>query len=378
MAPRKDYQRVLCMCLAGVGDALNFTPFIRHLRQAKPGITIDVLVMFHASESMYASNPDVNEVLFVDFVKQSGFKSLWQTLKLRRRKYDACVCSFPANRAEYNIVQIMLGGRSIGHRYLNYDITNLNWLKQDWLMEGRDTHNVVKNAQLLKFFDVPVPDKPCPLVLVLTDDDRSVAHRWLTDRGLDDAFLIGFHAGTAIFKNHIKRRWAPEKFGGLAQRLVDEMDARVLVFGGPEEDDLKHQIVQLSRREDRVHSVDGTSLRQSAALMERCNLFVSNDSALMHVAGAVGTPVVGIFAYTNWHTVYPWRVPHRIVRQDLPCSPCFFYSPKPAFCHAHIDYACNSLINVDDVYQAVRNLHAETKQKSGARSQESGGVISDQ
>jgi heptosyltransferase-2 len=348
------------MCLAGVGDALNFTPFIRHLRQARPDITIDVLVMFGASKSMYASNPDVNDVLLIDFVKQSGLHSLWQTLKLRRRRYDACVCSFPANRAEYNIVQTLLGGRTIGHRYLNYDLANLNWLKRDWIMEERDTHNVVKNAQLLQFFDVPVPEEPCPLVLVLTDEDRAAARQWLSERGLDGAFMVGFHAGTAVFKNHIKRRWAPAKFAGLAQRLVDEMDAHVLVFGGPEEDDLKHEIAGLAQRNARVHSVDGTTLRQSAALMECCRMFVSNDSALMHVAGAVKTPVVGIFAYTNSRTVYPWRVPHKIVRKDLPCSPCFFYSPKPAFCHAHIDYACNSLITVDDVYQAVRDLHAET------------------
>jgi heptosyltransferase-2 len=348
------------MCLAGVGDALNFTPFIRHLRQARPGIVIDVLVMFRASESMYASNPDVNEVLFIDFVKQSGLRSLWQTLRLRLRKYDACVCSFPANRAEYNIVQLMLGGRTIGHRYLNYDLTNLNWLKQDWVMEERDTHNVIKNAQLLQFFDVPVPEEPCPLVLLLTDDDRSAAAQWLSERNLQDAFLVGFHAGTAVFKNHVKRRWAPGKFAALARKLVDEMNAHVLVFGGPEENELKHEIVDLAERPDHAHSVDGTSLRQSAALMERCNLFVSNDSALMHVAGAVNTPVVGIFAYTNWRTVYPWRVPHKIIRVDLPCSPCFFYSPKPAFCHAHIDYACNSLVTVDKVYEAVRALHAET------------------
>jgi heptosyltransferase-2 len=88
---------------------------------------------------------------------------------------------------------------------------------------------------------------------------------------------------------------------------------------------------------------------------------VTNDSALMHVAAAMQTPVVAIFAYTNAKGLYPWRVPHRIVRRHLPCSPCFYYSPRPARCHTNIDYACIRTIEVDEVFTALEDLLSECR-----------------
>ncbi len=74
------------------------------------------------------------------------------------------------------------------------------------------------------------------------------------------------------------------------------------------------------------------NLMQSLALMKQCGLFVSNDSALMHLAAGLAIPQVAIFAYTNYNELYPWHNRHIIVRTELDCSPCFFNSPKPVNC----------------------------------------------
>ncbi|MCX7003996.1 MAG: glycosyltransferase family 9 protein [bacterium] len=351
-----NYRSVLCLCLSGIGDALTFTPFVQALHAARPELVIDVLVMFKSAAALFHTNPAVQDVLFVDFLNQPGWRSLREMLAVRQRNYDAVVAALPANRWEYNLIQVLAGGRRIGHRYLHCDRINLNFLKQDAVCEDDQLHVVEKNLQLLPFLGVPVPAQPAGLLMAITADDRCVADAWLQTRTLGQRRLIGLHPGSAMFKNHINKRWPAAEFAALAARCVDELDADLLVFGEPAEQALKERIVQQAARPARVHAVDHTTLRQSAALIARCAVMVTNDSALMHVAAAMHTPVVAIFAYTNPRGLYPWQVPHRIVRHDLPCSPCFYYSPKPAGCRVRLDYACIRHITVREVFAAVLDL----------------------
>ncbi len=352
----EKWEKVLCMCLSGVGDALTFTPFLRLLKAARPELQIDVLVMFKASQHMMENNPDVSAVHFVDFINGKALHSLSAVLKLRSNKYDATIAACPANRAEYNLIQILLGGRRIGHQYNHFNFINLNWLKNDALFEDESRHVVENNADLLQFCGVQIPPELPPLQFPLKPSDRETADNWLKKHGLESRRLIGFHAGSALFKNHINKRWPKEKFAELAQKLVALADATVLIFGGPEEDELKGEIAAASDRKNRVFTVDGLKLPASAALMQQCSCMVTNDSALMHISAAVQTPVVALFGYTNPKMLYPWGVKHRLIRRGLPCSPCFYYSPKPAQCRAGLEYACIREIDVGDVYAACREL----------------------
>jgi ADP-heptose:LPS heptosyltransferase len=101
-------------------------------------------------------------------------------------------------------------------------------------------------------------------------------------------------------------------------------------------------------------------------LLERCRAFVSNDSGVMHLAAAVGVPVVGLFGPTDWVRLHPWTLQHAIVRRDLPCMPCFYYSSRPLRCVANINYACMREISVDEVYNAVQTLLSQTNAKPTA------------
>jgi len=249
-----------------------------------------------------------------------------------------------------------LGGRRIGHRYRHCDVSNFNWLKNDKIFEDESKHVVENNVALLPFLGVDIPEELPALDFSLDTADGEFAKQWLSGHLTGGRRVVGMHAGTAVFKNHINRRWAPEKFAELAARLVRESDCDVLVFGGPDEIELKTKIVTATDCPGKVLAVNDTSLRQSAALIKACDLMVSNDSSLMHVSAAMQTPVVAIFAYTNPAFVRPWHAPHRLVRHELPCSPCFFYSPKPASCHANLDYTCVKGIEVDEVFNACSEL----------------------
>jgi heptosyltransferase-2 len=103
------------------------------------------------------------------------------------------------------------------------------------------------------------------------------------------------------------------------------------------------------------------TIMQSLALMERCRLFVSNDTALMHLAAGLKIPTVAIFAYTNYKELYPWMNKHIIIRKDLPCSPCFFNSPKPVKCifTGEEEFKCIKTIEISEVRGACEKLIEE-------------------
>jgi len=100
------------------------------------------------------------------------------------------------------------------------------------------------------------------------------------------------------------------------------------------------------------------TITQSIALMKHCSLFVSNDTALMHISAALQIPTVAVFAYTNYNELYPWKNKHIIVRHDLPCSPCFFNSPKPVNCifTGDEEFKCIKEITTEEVYSACKTL----------------------
>ena len=105
--------------------------------------------------------------------------------------------------------------------------------------------------------------------------------------------------------------------------------------------------------------VEAKSILDSAAVMRRLNLFISNDSALMHLAGALGLPTAAIFGPTNETYVHPWKTRYKIVHTGIECRPCFVYSPKPLVCYRTDPaehFLCMRGIEVDQVFNAAKEL----------------------
>ena len=95
-----------------------------------------------------------------------------------------------------------------------------------------------------------------------------------------------------------------------------------------------------------------TTIKQVAALIERCDMLVSNDSGLMHVAVAVGTPVVAIYGPTDINRTAPLGPQNAVIRHELPCSPCFKLE-SDAQVHACPHHDCLMTITPDEVYQII-------------------------
>ena len=349
--------KILILALSGIGDALMFTPALKLMRWALPDAEIDALVMYIGVRDIYERNNCLNKVIYFDFMKEGIIES-FRFIKTIRTKYDASVNVYPSNRIEYNFINFLVGaGKRAGVKYLRKDIPNLGALNNIRVTEDDSMHNVQTNIRLIeKLLNKTFTEEPT-LDFTLTENDLSFAREYLDKINLNsDDLVIGFHPGSAVLKNHTFRRWEPEKFAALARSLINKLNAKILLFGGPEELELKKVINNLISS-SRSIIVETNNLAHSAALIKRCDLFVSNDSSLMHVASALQRKVVAIIGPTNPHYIHPWKTEYKIITLNLECSPCFFYSPRPLICtRTDIKFKCIRELTVEMVFNAVNVL----------------------
>jgi len=346
--------KILILALSGIGDALMFIPALKLLRQSLPSAQIDALTMYQGTKEIYETNPYFNKVIHFDFLKEGVLNSLKFVIGLRK-KYDATINVYPSNRKEYNFINFLLGAKKrVGVEYLRMNSSNLGWLNNVTVLENDKTHNVQINIKLIEKLLSKKFDEEPAMQIDLSNDDKEFADRFFKEKNiLENDFVVGFHPGCATLKNHIKRRWEPEKFSELGKKLIKEKNAKIFLFGGPEEEELKSVI---NKTIDSINSfmINPKRFLQSIAIMKRCNVFVTNDSALMHVASAIGLKVIAIIGPTNTHYIHPWKTEHKNVSLNLDCAPCFFYTPKPLTCsRTDVQFKCIKELDVDMVYNII-------------------------
>ncbi len=199
--------------------------------------------------------------------------------------------------------------------------------------------------EMVRALGLPPPDPPPPL-LVPPEEYRDLAKKVLVERGCDpEAPLAGIAPGAAYGP---AKRWFPDRFAAVADRLAAEFGARVLVFGSSGDRE-SAGAVQAAAKARFVNLAGGTSLREALALISRCRVFVSNDSGLMHVAAAMGVPTVAVFGSTNPVTTGPMGPRFSIVRKPMDCSPCLKETCPQ-------DFRCMEAISAEDVWNEARSL----------------------
>ncbi len=357
MSEPQKYNKILVLALSGIGDALMFSPAMDELRISLPDAQIDLLVMYKGVKDLYLNNPAVNKIIYFNFLKEGLFSSLKFIFSLRN-KYDAAINVYPSNRKEYNVISFLTGAKKrVAVKYLRKNFLNFGFLNNVTVSEHDDQHNVITNIKLCEEFLGKKLNKSGGLKLILANDDLAKADKILRGMNIsENDLVIGFHAGCSTLKNHINRRWEPEKFALLGRKLISEYNCKIILFGGPDEKNLKAKIKSLINSAA-VFPIDDLSITESAAVMKRCNIFVSNDSGLMHIAAALNLKIVAIIGPTNIKYIYPWNTEYKVATLNLECSPCFFYSPKPLYCKRDdVQFKCIKELDVDLVANLLKEL----------------------
>ncbi len=179
--------------------------------------------------------------------------------------------------------------------------------------------------------------------LELADSERKWAAEQLRNLGLGGKrFLIGISPGAAFGG---AKRWLPDRYAMLADRLIDALSADVLIFGSHAEAPLA-EVVARGMEHTPVLVAGRTSLREFMALLARCHLAITNDSGSMHLAAGLQLPLLAIFGSTNASATGPIGRQVRVVKRPVECSPC-------GLRECPVDFRCMTGLSVDDVYKAA-------------------------
>jgi heptosyltransferase-2 len=154
---------------------------------------------------------------------------------------------------------------------------------------------------------------------------------------------IGVNPGAAF---GTAKRWMPERYAAAARELAQERGARVAVLGGASEQAIG-DVVCAGVGAHAVNLCGRTTLPQLVGVLSQLQLLLTNDSGPMHVAAALGTPLVAVFGPTDWRETAPRAEHARVVREPVTCSPCLLRE-------CPIDHRCMRRVGVEAVVTAGR------------------------
>jgi heptosyltransferase-3 len=343
-------RRALVVKLRHHGDVLLSSPVFRVLKDRAPHVEIDALV-YADTRDMLAGHPAISEIHGIDRAWRRQGLALQARregelfARLRERRYQLLVHLTDhwrgawlshALRPRWSVAPVRdsrLWKWSFSHRYA--------------LPRFTPRHTVETNLDALRRLGIYPTDEEKRLVMVPGAEAEARVDDLLASHRLAARSFIQVHPTSRwLFKT-----WTEEKNAELLRRLVRD-GHRVVVTGAP--DAREKAIVGriLAAAGEGVTDLCGAlTLREMAALSARARLFFGVDSAPMHIASAVGTPVVALFGPSGEKVWGPWRVAHRIVTSDHPCRPC-----GNDGCGGGKVSECLTELSVERVYSAVNDL----------------------
>lgn len=183
-----------------------------------------------------------------------------------------------------------------------------------------------------------------PLYINIDDDQWAI--KFLLENNLSDKRpLIAINPSA----RWIKKRWPAASYSALINQLIKELKAGIIIIGSKDDIPIANDIAS-HVNEGIVIATGKTTLRRLAALLEKVDLLITNDSGPMHIAAALGTAVVALFGPTDPVLTGPYGKGHIVLRKDLECSPCL---RKPCKKGRPV---CMEAITAEDVLKAVRQL----------------------
>jgi heptosyltransferase-2 len=168
----------------------------------------------------------------------------------------------------------------------------------------------------------------------------------LAENGIGgEDFLLGINPGATYGS---AKRWYPERFAKVADELARLWGARVVITGGAGESGIAGEIESVMSG-GCLNMAGRTTVRELAALIKRCNFFITNDSGPMHLAAAFNVPLVAIFGPTDNTTTSPYSSHSVVVRSETECAPCLKRE-------CPTDHRCMTAVSADDVINAALHL----------------------
>ena len=337
-APRR---RILIVKPSSLGDIIHSLPVLWELRRLYPEAHIG-WVMKEVWRDLIADNPLLDEVIIL----KKGVGGFLSAVKnIRKAGYDTVIDLQGLFRS--GLMTLLSGAsektgfsnaRELAHLFYNHKVA----------APPGTVHAVERYLEILK----PIQNDRPHFPLYTDIDDAKWVKDFLRTNNLSHARPLIAVNPSARWE---KKRWPITSYAALINQLIRELKAGIIILGSKEDIPLAEKISFLASGRP-VVSAGKTSLKTLSALLERVDLLVTNDSGPMHIAAALGTPVVALFGPTNPGLTGPYGDGHIVIRKEMECSPCL---RGPCI---HGRPICMEAITEEEVMEAVKATLVSSEQ----------------
>jgi len=333
-----------------VGDAILSIPALAALRARRPDAEISVLARPWVADLYRGQNLVDHLVLYDHRGRHRGLLGIERLAReLRAKRFDCAVLFQNAFEAAWIAWRAGIPER-IGYARDARGplLTRAIPVPQPGEIPAHESNYYLELIRRAGWMEA-LPDIP-PIQIRVSEEARERAETFLQDAGCPPgAPRVAFGAGAAY---GTAKCWPANRYAELARLLVAEYGARVLLFGAASEAAVAAEVEQ-GAGQGVINLIGRSAIGDLPAILSRCALFVGNDSGAMHVAAAVGLPVVAVFGPTDPEGTRPLTPLLSLVQRKVACSPCFLR-------HCPIDHRCMKFVELQMVLDAVRGRLAES------------------
>ena len=334
-------KRILIIKLAAMGDVLRTTPLLRGLRTQDPECEITWITESHTI-------PMLEGIHEIDRLLPFTFETV---LQIERETFDEAYCFDKEPKATALAMKVNAGRRvGFGMSALGKTIP-LNKESEYTFQLGIDDSLKFKINQktypelIFECADLPYPAPQEYILPDLSTEIEEAKARLLAEGVLPEDLKIGLNTGSGdIFAT---KKWTEAGYVQLANRLVDELGAKVLLLGGPAEV-ARNQRIAEAVRHPLVNTGNDNPIRKFAGIVGNCHLVVTGDTLAMHIAIGLKVPVLTLLGSTCHQEIELYGRGSKII-SDFECSPCYL-----SICPKQI--TCMDAVSADYVFESTAKL----------------------
>jgi len=345
--PREGIDKILIRGTNWIGDAILTLPAVAAIRATYPQAHMAVLVKPWVAD-IYGLFSIIDEVIIYEnkFDTPTGVFRLARMLK--GKKFDAAILL--QNAIEAAII-VLAAGIPLRAGYDSDARGILLTHRVHRTEEIRKVHQIDYYLEMVKALGCVSVDREMHLESKINPlDAQDILRKFIPET---KKTIIGIAPGATYGP---AKRWFPDRFAAVADKLNEYFSSQGILLGGKADCEVAQEVQKLARTK-LINLAGITTLREAIYLISQCHLFISNDSGLMHIAGALNIPTIALFGSTNPVTTAPAGNQSVIVRREVSCSPCLKET-------CPTDFRCMKLISVEDVLTAAQKLLKDGRSKN--------------
>lgn len=338
-----NFKKILIIQTAFLGDVILTLPLLQVLKKEFPSAEIDFLCI-PATSDLLKNNPYIKEVIVYDKNK-SGFKGFLDLIKkLRNKKYDLLISPHRSYRSS------LISYFSSAGKTVSFDKSSLSFLYDYKVHYESNIHEIQRNLCLLG----PTGKMESQIIkpeLFPGESERKKIDKLFTQNKINAGDkLIAIAPGSVWFT----KRFPEDKFVKLCD-LLESLECKILLIGGKSDSRISDYILTHSVNKNIINTTRSLSILESAELIRRSSLLITNDSAPLHIANSVGTDVIAIFGATvPSFGFYPYGRSDIVIETNgLSCRPCSIHGGNKCPIGT---FECMLKINEENIFESVKKI----------------------